>query len=328
MTQNDLILSEGPRVPADRHPALVYLASLGAGSIPAQRSALNGIAHLCGLDKNDKHAYEKLPWWQMRYQHAQKIRALLQDRYSPATANRYLVALRRVVREAYQLGYIPAEDYTKIREIKGIKNRNDDSEAALSGRYVAPEEIVALLDACAADPTPAGTRDAAVIALGYGLGLRRAEVADLKLSDYNREGGTVAVRQSKGNRTRHLPIDNGPRDYLEDWLQVRGDAPGRVFWGVNKGGNLSTKRLGQRAVHSLYLKRAEEAGLIETTFHDLRRSFITDLLDRGNDVALVAKLAGHSSTATTMRYDRRRMERRREAINTLTVPYHKKHDRP
>ena len=66
------------------------------------------------------------------------------------------------------------------------------------------------------------------------------------------------------------------------------------------------------------------AGIESGTFHDLRRTFISDLLNKGVDVATVAKLAGHSNPQTTLRYDRRKMETRRRAVSTLHVPYHRR----
>lgn len=71
--------------------------------------------------------------------------------------------------------------------------------------------------------------DAAIFALGYGLGLRRAEIAHAELKDYNRERDTLSVRYGKGNKRRTLPIDDGARDALDDWLAVRGGDPGALF---------------------------------------------------------------------------------------------------
>jgi integrase len=60
-----------------------------------------------------------------------------------------------------------------------------------------------------------------------------------------------------------------------------------------------------REVDELFVKRVVEAEVTDVHFHDLRRTFISDLLDKGVDVATVAKLAGHSNPQTTLRYDRR-----------------------
>src|SRR3990172_2331422 len=107
MTQ-ELVLHDGLSLSADRHPVLVYLASLSSGSLPAQRSALRKIAELFEAD------LESMNWMGLRYQHVQFIRARLAEKYSTATANRLLTALRRVLRESWLLGYMGEDDYRKL----------------------------------------------------------------------------------------------------------------------------------------------------------------------------------------------------------------------
>lgn len=311
-----LILIE--MIPAERHPAAVYLASLGRGSVPAQRSALNKIAAMFDA------TVQSLDWGALRYQHVQLIRAQLMETYSAATSNRLLTALRRVLREAWKLGYIPESEYRKLADIEPVRGSKDDTDDELMGRALSVGELTAIMGACAEDKTLAGARDAAVIALGYGLGLRRAEISKLQMNHYNRQKSTLAVRSGKGNKNRTLPIDDGAQEALEDWLSVRGEEPGPIFYGINKGGVVSSKRINVRGVDELFVKRAAQAEVADVHFHDLRRTFISDLLDKGVDIATVAKLAGHSNPQTTMRYDRRKMDTRRRAVSTLHVPYHKR----
>jgi integrase len=70
-------------------------------------------------------------------------------------------------------------------------------------------------------------------------------------------------------------------------------------------------------------KWAKEAGVAPFSPHDLRRSFISDLLDSGADIALVAKLSGHRQLATVARYDRPDAEAQKRAASLLHVPFHK-----
>jgi len=307
----------GTALTADRHPALVYLAGLRQGSQPATRNSLNTVARLLGAPD-----LFGLDWREVRYQHVSFVRARLEERYAPKTANRHLSALRRVLRQCWLLGYLPEGEYRKLAEIENVTGKSDDIEDDLIGREVTPDELSRLMEVCQHDKSYAGARDAALIALAYGLGLRRQEIASARMGDYDAERGIFRVKYGKGGKSRTLPIDNGARLALDAWVAVRGNAPGKIFYGVGKSGyTFNSKAINARSVHEGYQRRVAEAGLAPTGLHDLRRSFVTHLLDNGVDVALVAKLAGHSDPRTTMRYDKRSMDKRRTAINMLAVPY-------
>jgi integrase len=320
----DLPLALPPVVapsPLDQNPAAIYLASLGEGSRRTMRTALNIIAGLLGVPerRNDQYQDVRLldvPWASLRYQHTVAIRAQLQDRYAPATANKLLAALRRVLKEARRLGQMSADDHDRATDLGTIR-----AERLPRGRLVSDGEVTALLRVCSKDLTPAGARDAAIIALLRGSGLRRAEAASLDLADYEPESGAVTIRSGKGRKDRIVYAPGGVRLALADWLAVRGDTPGPLFYGVVKGGALVPRRLAGQAMAVICASRAAEAGIQPFTPHDLRRTFISGLLDAGADMAVVQRLAGHEDPATTSRYDRRGEAAKQRAIELVHVPY-------
>jgi integrase len=299
-------------LPLDRHPAAVYVARLAAGSRRTMLGSLAIVSALLGVPDP-----LRLAWANLRHQHTAAIRSALAERYAPATANKVLSALRGVLREAWELELMTAEEYQRAAAVKSIPGQR-----LPAGRALTPGEITAMLTVCANDTTPAGARDAALIAVLYGAGLRRAEVAALDLADF--QGDMVVVREGKGNKSREVPLPPGAVDALADWLAVRGEVPGRLFLPIRKSGQIDQQPITTQAVYNVLAKRAAQAGVKALSPHDFRRTFVSDLLDAGADIATVQKLAGHSSVSTTTRYDRRDDAAKRKAVKLLHIPYQRR----
>ena len=299
-------------LPLDRHPAAVYLAGLASGhSRRTMQTALHTIAAI--LSNHQLDALQ-LDWSAVRYQHTSAVRGVLIDQYKPATANKMLSALRGVLREAWQLGLMSAEDYHRAAAVKAVRG-----ETLPAGRELLRGELEALLGACNADTKPAGLRDGALIACLYTGGLRRAEVVALTLSDYTPESGRLLVR-GKGNKERTVYVPPSAAAYMDRWLALRGDDPGTIFCPINKGGKLKRGGLSAQAIYNMLKKRADQAGVKAFSPHDIRRTFVSDLLDAGADISTVSRLAGHANVSTTARYDRRPEAAKQKAAGLLHVP--------
>jgi len=304
------VAREGP--PLDQNPAAVYLAHLGPGGRRTMRQALDVIAALLSSDQADALT---LPWAAVRFQHTAAVRASLAATYAPATANKMLSALRGVLRAAWQLGQVDAAIYQQAVAVGGVPGTR-----LPAGRAVPLGELTALLAACSNDQTAAGARDAAIIALLYSCGLRRAELVALDVADHDPTAGTLTV-QGKGHQERLAHVVSGAAAALADWLALRGAAGGPLFWPTRRGGHVYAGRLSSQAVYRLLIHRAAQAQVPAPSPHDLRRTFVGDLLDAGADIATVQALAGHAQVTTTARYDRRPEATKRKAAELLHVPY-------
>lgn len=306
-----LILAQTLR--PDQRPAAVYLSRLAPGSRRTMHASLNLIASLLTAYKADMHS---LNWGGLRYQHTAALRRLLADLYAPSTANKMLAALRGVLKEAWRLGYMTAEEYHRAADLPSIRGAT-----LLRGRALTQDELARLFTACTADPGPSGKRDAALLAILYNCGLRRSEAVALDLADYEPQSGALRVRSGKGNKAR-VGYAAGPSLLaISEWLVVRGKGPGPLFCPINKAGRLARRRLSDQAVRKILNKRGAEAGVAPFSPHDLRRTMIGDLLTAGADIATVQKLVGHANVGTTARYDRRGEAAKREAAQLLQVPY-------
>lgn len=301
--------------PTDRNPALVYLASLKSDH--SKRAMRQSLAVIAGIVLPGC-AVEAFPWHLLRYQHTQALRVKLADTTGAPSANRHLYALRGVLKEAWRLGLMSADDYQRAVDLKPV--RGEKAQQAEKGRHLTQGEFAALLGACL-DGTNAGIRDAAIIAVGYIAGLRRAELAGLLFSDFDQEACTLTIRRGKGNKERIVPVANGACDALLDWLHVRGVEPGPLFTRVWYGDKVTLDGIAEQTVYDMLIRRAEQAGVKKFSPHDLRRTFAGDLLDAGADIATVQKLMGHASVVTTAGYDRRDAKAKRAAVNKLHIPY-------
>src|SRR5215211_7938645 len=144
-------------------------------------------------------------------------------------------------------------------------------------------------------------RDAAVMALLYGSGLRISEALGLKRRDVPKPGeGDVLIVTGKGNKTRMVPVLQNVLALIADYAamcpyDLPADRP--VFVGA-RGGPLSPR------IIQLTMERLRGVlGLPDSaTPHALRHSFATHLLSRGGDLRAIQELLGHASLSTTQIY--------------------------
>lgn len=253
---------------------------------------------------------------------------LLAQGQAPKTVNHHLSATKWWARRLADLAAEdPGLDPARRAEIVAQATRAATAASVKGGgpqrgRHVADGEIRALLQACVADEGPAGSRDAAIIAVAFATGLRRAELCALELGDVASidEGYELTIRRAKGGKTRTVSVYNGARDYLRDWLALRGHRPGALFLAC-RGDTILDHGLGVQSLHERLLRRAGQAGVTNITWHDARRTLAGELLDNGADLSTVQRILGHASPVTTSAYDRRPEETRRKALRGLHVPY-------
>ena len=314
----DGLLLSAPVAP-DEHPAAVYLASLAPGSRRPMRTALGIVAGLLTSNRCDAFS---LDWGRLRFSHCAALRAALAERYSPASANHRLAALRGVLKAAWKLGQISTDDYHRAIAFVPVRG-----ESLPRGRALSSGEVKGIFSACHDDSSGdlrtrnSGARDAALLAILYGVGLRRSEVVALDVSDYDGESGALTVRSGKGNKARIGYVPGGAREALALWLEVRGTQEGPLLLPVLKNGRIVARRLTDQAILTIIIKRAKQAGVKHLSPHDLRRTFISDLLEAGADISTVQRMAGHASVQTTTRYDRRGERAKQKASELLHVPF-------
>lgn len=150
----------------------------------------------------------------------------------------------------------------------------------------------------------AGMRDALILELMYGTGVRVSELTGLNISDIDIRGMRMRVR-GKGKKERIIPLGDILGELIAMYLRVRADVPAdghfpkddAVF--INKYGT----RLTDRSVGRIVEKYLKQAGLpLDFSPHSFRHSFATHLLEGGADLRTIQELLGHESLSTTQKY--------------------------
>lgn len=135
-----------------------------------------------------------------------------------------------------------------------------------------------------------------LIALSYGAGLRVSESINLKIKDINLDELTIHIKSAKGNKDRISIFPEKLLFQLEKIASLQ-NSNDYVFES-NRGGKLD-----ERSAQKVFENALEKAGVKkEATFHSLRHSFATHLLENGVDVRYVQELLGHANIRTTQIY--------------------------
>ena len=135
-----------------------------------------------------------------------------------------------------------------------------------------------------------------LISLSYGAGLRVSEAVGLRVRDIDLGEMTVRIEQAKGRKDR---ISVLPERIAEGIRAMMAGRPGDDFLFASERGGKLTVRTAQMVFENA-LKTAAIAK--RATFHSLRHSFATHLLENGVDVRYVQELLGHQNIRTTQRY--------------------------
>jgi integrase/recombinase XerD len=186
------------------------------------------------------------------------------------------------------------------------------------------EQVQAMLAVPSTD-TEVGLRDAALLELLYGTGIRISEAVTLDVDEVDRLARTPADEPApglrvlgKGDKERIVPVGSYARRALDAYL-IRGRP---MLVAVGRGTpalfvNTRGDRLSRQSAWAVLRSVAEKAGITaEVSPHTLRHSYATHLLDGGADIRVVQELLGHASVTTTQIYTLVTIEHLREVFLT------------
>jgi integrase/recombinase XerC len=215
--------------------------------------------------------------------------ASLFERNDAATIARKLSSVRSFLRFCKRRGVVRENPAALLSPPKGKR--------ALP-HFLTVEQAGALVEAPVGEgEAPEQLRDAAMLEVLYGCGLRVSECVGLDLGDVDAD--EVRVRAGKGRKDRVVPLGRKARAAIDVWLRARQALvpDGQQLFVSARG-----QRMNPRVVRRLLDAHAIRAGVGKTHPHALRHSYATHLLGSGADLRSIQELLGHASLKTTARY--------------------------
>ncbi|AJP52386.1 site-specific integrase [Pseudomonas simiae] len=299
-----------------RNPLTLYLTRLAPSSQLTMRYVLQDAADRLGFEDIN---LEDIDWHLLQPEHViALVAALREDGYAPNTSSLYVNAVRGVMNEAWRLNLISQEHLLRMRTVKAAPGTR-----LSQGRNLRRSLIREMMEVCAADPRPQGLRDAAVIGILYGSGMRKSESVNLDLAQINFEERSLRVI-GKGNKELIKYAPDWAFAKLQAWLAFRREQlkegeqdDSFLFNRIRRGSHITRERITKHAIYYIARQRGQQVG-VKIMPHDFRRSFITRVIEE-HDLSIAQKLAHHTNIQTTASYDVRDDNERRRAVDRFDL---------
>ncbi len=299
-----------------RNPLTLYLTRLAPSSQLTMRYVLQDAADRLGLDEVN---LDDIDWHLLQPEQViALVAALREDGYAPNTSSLYVNAVRGVMNEAWRMSLVSQEHLLKMRSVKAASGTRLGQ-----GRNLRRTLIREMMEVCAADPRPQGLRDAAVIGLLYGSGMRKSESVNLDLAQIDFEQRSLRVI-GKGNKELVKYAPDWAFAKLQAWLEFRrgqlkeGEEDDTfLFNRIRRGSHITRERITKHAIYYIARQRGDQVG-VKIMPHDFRRSFITRVIEE-HDLSIAQKLAHHTNIQTTASYDVRDDNERRRAVDRFDL---------
>lgn len=285
-----------------------YLLSLAPTGRRSMRSQLKQVALLLG-----KHDVDEVTWHELEYQQLIYVRTqLLEADKSISTVNTTLAAIRGVLQTAFKMNLITADHLARISQIENVRGNVKNSGIALS-----LADARRLIKKVSGDTSVKGIRDSAILMLMLTSGLRRSEVVCLTHGSFDFDAYRVNIL-SKGRKLRHHDISGITLKTLKKWAALCEFTDVNAPFFTQVRGTACRKELSAHAIYRIVKHRGKSIGIDNLRPHDLRRTFVSLMLEQGADLSTVSKAVGHASVATTTRYDKRSGNAQISAMRKLT----------
>lgn len=232
-----------------------------------------------------------------------EYRDFLQEKgFKPASVNTALASIEALCTWMKSEGHIdhnPLEKVKRVEQVQEAPKWLDKRE-----KYRVIRTVI----------NSKNLRNKAIILTLLMAGLRVSELVNLKTDDVviSERKGSIVVQSGKGNKRRVVPVNKDLRDALSEYINEE-RATGHWLFPSQRGEKLTI-----RAVQHLCKEIGKKANLEQLTPHMLRHTFCHDLVSKGIDIGIVAKMAGHSKIDTTLIYTQPGEQELQAAVEKLS----------
>jgi len=222
---------------------------------------------------------------------SQQIRRFKSERLSAGNSkisvNRYRALLHKMFNVAIEDGYIQENPVSKVKRYSELEN--------VRNRVLTEDEEQRLM-------TESSNRLKLILKVALNTGMRLSEIRRLNWKNLDLEKKEIRVVEAKSGKSRKIPINSTLYGELIK-LKSQDGRDDQVF--------------PFKSIRTAFANACERACIKDFTFHDLRRTFGTRLLERGVDIVTISRLYGHSSVLVTQRYLHPKDELSRAAVELL-----------
>lgn len=295
MTTDLTTIEPAELVSAPELSPAILAGQLAPSSIAKYTQDFTAYAAFAAQQRLERHTAATLARW--------RAHLAEETSYSPHTINRMLSAVKRVVSEAAQQGYISHETAAAFTRVKGVKPRALRARLKRHARTrISPADMRRL---CEAPPTDTliGLRDRALLATLASSGLRESEAATLTVGQIEQRGKgyVVSVQGKTDEAPRDAPLSSEAYRLILAWLDKRPTMAQHIFTSfAGRGGRPNDKPMSAVSVWRAVQTYAQACGLSHIKPHDFRRFVGTQLA--AQDIRKAQKALGHKRIDTTARH--------------------------
>lgn len=276
------------------------------------KSELTIKSYLAGIDQFQKwieEAYDITDISIIATREIKNYRSFLLEKYSPASVNQKLAIIKTFFKFLFECNIINENPAQKVK----LQSIEDNFEHQYLTRS---EELTILKIAREKD-----VKTYCIVLIMLKTGARVSEVSNLKLNDIilDEKEPTILIKNSKGQKSRYIPIPQDVVVALKNWLEVRNKSE-KIYHLKSEFVFTSQRaeKLQSRAIQRILSNIGEQAGVKLYPIR-LRATYANNLLQQTNiPINILATLMGHSNINTTGRYAKASLYDKRKYINSLS----------